>query len=169
MLRLIITPQMLRSETETDALRNQFANPAHYEYTVDENAVVIGPDGIIARLVTNCLDRELVSETAKYFRTVHGDLSNRGAVVGAGSMMYRERADGSLGFTKEVPPSIIRKMRKENCFSDYLGWEHKSPRFPYCRETAWALRNPEVLEAARPFVREVDRVYRQGLPDHWKR
>jgi hypothetical protein len=169
MFRLVITPQMLRSELETEALRNQFANAAHYEYTVDEDAVVIGPDGIIARLVTNCLDRNLVRETAKYFRTVSGDMSNRGSVVGAGSMMYRERRDGSLGYTKEVPPSIIHKMREANCFSDFLGWEHKSPRFPYCRETAWSLKSPQVLEAARPFVREVDRVYRQELPDHWKR
>jgi hypothetical protein len=38
MLRLIITPQMLRSQLETEALRNQFANSAHYEYTVDEDA-----------------------------------------------------------------------------------------------------------------------------------
>jgi hypothetical protein len=61
-------------------------------------------------------------------------------------------------------------MREEDKgLSDFLGWEHKSPRFPFCRETAWSLRNPEVLEAARPFVREVDRIYREELPDHWKR
>jgi hypothetical protein len=31
------------------------------------------------------------------------------------------------------------------------------------------LSNPEVLESARPFVKEVDRIYREALPDHWKR
>jgi len=170
MLRLVIIPDLLRSDAETEALRNTHANRADYEYFVAEDAFVIGPEGVIARLVTNCLDANLVKDTAKYFRTVHGDLSNRGSVVGAGSMMIGDRADASFSHTKRVPKSIIQKMREEGKgLSDFLGWEHKSPRFPFCRETAWSLRNPEVLEAARPFVREVDRIYREELPDYWKR
>jgi len=45
------------------------------EYFVDEDTIVIGPDGIIARLVTGCLDTALVRETVRYFCTVHGDLA----------------------------------------------------------------------------------------------
>lgn len=172
MLCLTITPQLSSSDAETEVLRNDFANRSHYEYLVDEDALVIGPDGVIARLVTGCLDAGLVRETAKHFRTVHGDLSNRGSVVGKDSMMNRKRSDDTLGFTKAVPLSIIQQMREENIFSDFLGWFDKSQngdRFPYCRQTAWSLSNPEILEAARPFVREVDRIYREELPDHWKR
>jgi hypothetical protein len=173
MFRLAISPQLLRSEAELDALHHDFANPAHYEYPIEENAIVIGPDGrVIARLVTGCLDADLVRKTVEHFRTVHGDASNRGGVVGPGAMMNRVRtSDGTLGFTKEVPRSIIQRMQEANTFTDFLGWFDKSPtgdRFSYCRETAWSLENPEVLEAARPFVAEVDRVYREELPDHWR-
>lgn len=172
MLTLVITPQLLRSETETEALRNDFANRAHYEYLIDEDALIIGPDGVIARLVTGCLDADLVKQTAENFRAVHGNLSNRGSVVGKDSMMNRERGDETLGFTKEVPPSIIHKMHEENIFSDFLGWFDKSQmgdRFPYCRQTAWSLSNPEVLETARPFVQAVDSIYREQLPEYWIR
>jgi hypothetical protein len=172
MYRLAIMPDLLRSDADVEALRNTHANRAHYEYLVEEDALIIGPDGVIARLVTNCLDPDMVRETAKHFRTVHGDGSNRGSIVGKDSMMNRLRADGSLSFTKGVPPSIVKKMRDRNEFTDFLGWMDKSKhgdRFTECRETAWSLENPEVLEAARPFVREVDRIYREELPDHWQK
>jgi Oxygenase domain of the 2OGFeDO superfamily len=171
MYRLAIASNLLRSDAEVEALRNTHANRAHYEYLVEEDALIIGPDGVIARLVTNCLDPNMVREAAKHFRTVHGDGTNRGSIAGKDSMMYGERVDGSLSFTKGVPLSIVKKMRERNEFTDFLGWMDKSKhgdRFTECRETAWSLESPEVLEAARPFVREVERIYREELPDHWQ-
>lgn len=174
MLTIVIIPQLMRSDAETEAMRNTFANRSDYDqgYLVDEDALIIGPDEVIARLVTGCLDAGLVKETADYLRTVHGDGSNRGSISGKDSMMYRERPDGSFAFTKVVPPSIIKPMRERNEFTDFVGWmdaSKRGDRYTECRETAWSLESPEVLEAARPFVKEVDRVYREELPEHWQR
>ncbi len=172
MFRILIIPQLCRTDAEVEALRNTHANPAHYDYLIEENAIVIGPDGVIARLVTGCLDADLVKETAKHFYTVHGDGSNRGSIAGKDSMMMLERKGGTFGHTKVIPRSIVKKMLARNEYTDFLGWMDASKhgdRFPDCRETAWSLENPEVLEAARPFVEEVDRVYRDELPDHWLR
>lgn len=171
MLRLAIAPDLMRTDAEVAAL-GSYANRAHYEYFIDQDAFVVGPNGVIARLVTGCLDPDLVNETAKHFRTVHGEPSNRGSIIGPGAMMYRERAsDGGLAFIKEVPRSIIKKLRHQNTFTDFLGWMDASTRgdrFPYCRETAWSLEYQEVLEAARPFVKAVDDVYRDELPHQWR-
>ncbi len=157
---------------DADKLDGEFANPAHVRHFIDHDKEVWGEEGLVARLVTDCLDEKLVEETAKFFRTVHGDASNRGSIVGPDAMMYGERADKTLRFTKRVPDSIIKKMQDRNEYTNFLGWFDKSQlgdRFPYCRETAWSLEDPEVLEAARPFVKAVDDVYRKYLPDHWQR
>jgi hypothetical protein len=169
MYRLAIAPDLMRTDAEVKALGGH-ANRAHYEYLIDQNAIVVGPTGVIARLVTACLAPDLVKRTAEYFRTVHADGGNRGSIVGPGALMNRERKDRTLGFTKEVPKSIIKKMRERNEATDFLGWMDASrtgSRFPYCRETGWSLESPEVLEAARPFVEAVDHVYRDELREHW--
>jgi len=172
MLRLLIIPQTCRTDAEVEAMRNTFANSAHYDYLVEEDALVIGPDGIIARLVTNCLDEKLVANTREHFAKVKGDLTNRGSVLGNGSMMDRERKDGTLSYTKAVPLSIVRKLRATNTYSDFLGWMDKSKfgdRFPECRQTAWSAKSPEIHGAAVPFMRAVDAIYAQELPDHYAR
>lgn len=171
MLAFVVTPQLVRTEAETEAMRNTHANRADYQYLFEEDALIIGPDGIIARLVTECLDPDLVRETAKHFYTVHGDGSNRGSVAGAHSMMSLERKDGSFGHTKVIPRSIVKAMLDNNEYTDFLGWMDASQhgdRFD-CRETAWSLDNPEVLEAARPFVKAVSEIYKEYLPEHWQR
>lgn len=171
MLTLVITPQLCRSAAEVASLHYDFANPAHYEYLIDEDALVIGPDGVIGRLVTNCLDAALVRDTASHFIKVHGDGSSRGSIAGKNSMMARERSDGTFGHTTAIPRSIVRQMVANNEFTDFLGWMDKSKygdRFPECRQTGWSMADPEIHKTAYPFVREVARVYREELPDHWQ-
>lgn len=172
MYRLAITSHSYcRSDEEVAALNNTFANPSHWEYPIEEDAIVIGPDGIVARLVTNCLSERLIEQTAAHFIKVNGDASARPSVVGKDSMMYRIRkSDGSMGHTKEVPPEIIEKMRARNTFTDFLGWMDASKmgdRFPECRQTGWSVNHPEIHEAAKPFIDEVSRVYREELPEHY--
>lgn len=157
---------------DADKLKDEHANPAHCQYFYDVDKEVYGEEGLVARLVTHCLDEDLVKKTAEYFRTVHGDGSNRGAGVGKDAMMYTERPDKTLSFTKRVPNSIIEKQRERGQFTDFLGWMDKSQlgdRFDYCRETAWSLEDPEVLAAARDFVKAVDDVYKKYLPEQWQK
>jgi hypothetical protein len=171
MYALQLIPQIERSDAEVASLRNTFANPVHYDYMIEEDAVIFSPEGrVLARLVTNCLSESLVAATAAQFIKVRGDASGRPSVVGKDSMMYRLRKDGTMGHTKEVPPEIIAEMRAQNTFTDFLGWMDASKmgdRFPECRQTGWSVRCPEIHEAAGPFIEEVARVYREELPDHW--
>src|SRR5260370_1423944 len=129
-----IRRELCRSDAKVKAMRGRVPNPTDYEYLIDEDAIVIEkPTGeVIARLVTNCLSKKVVTEGAKLFRTVHGDLSNRGSVIYKGSMMYRERTDGSLSLSKAVPPSLLQQQRERNArlgltgpYSDFLGYFDK--------------------------------------------
>ena len=173
MLCLVIPSELCRSESEVASLRSQLANHSHVNYPIiEEDAIVIGPEGVAARLVTECLSERLVSNTAAHLFKVHGDGSNRGSIVGPGAMMPGIRKDGTLSPTTRVPKSMLKEMTERGEFTDYLGWVDASKhgdRFTACRETAWSVRAPEIHEAALPFVREVSRVYREELPEHYAR
>jgi hypothetical protein len=169
---------MCRSDAEVEAMRGTLPKAYDYEYLVQEDAIVIEPtEGVLARLVTNCLSKKLVTETAELFRTVHGrDLSNRGSVVYKGAMMNRERADGSLSLSKAVPPSVLQLLSEQNArlgltgpYSDFLGFMDKTQRKQFCRETAWSFKRPDILEISRPLVKEVEYVNKHELPLHWRR
>jgi len=169
-LCLVITPQCCRSEAEVASLQYQFANRSHYDYMIEEDAIVYGPDGeIIARLVTNALDERLIANTAAHFIKVRGDGSARGSIVGSGAMMHRIRKDNTISFTTGVPQSIVKEMVANNEFTDFLGYMDASPRFPACRETAWSLKKPEIHAAAIPFAEAVSRIYSDELPEHYAR
>lgn len=178
MIKLTITRARCRSDAEVEAMRATLPEVGDYEDLIDQEAIVVEPtDGVLARLVTNCLDKKLVTNSAKSLGTVHGDLSNRGSIIYKGAMMNRERAsDGSLSHTKAVPPSILQFLRDRNAglgltgpYSDFLGYFDKTPRKPFCRETAWSLARRDIFEISRPLVQEVERVNREVLPDHWQR
>src|SRR5579859_2535582 len=178
MYRLKISSRSCLTAAEVEAMRGRMPNPADYEHLIDEDALVIEkPRGeVIARLVTNCLRKKVVTEGAKLFRTVHGDLSNRGSVIYKGSMMYRERTDGSLSLSKAVPPSLLQQQRERNArlgltgpYSDFLGYFDKRLRDDFCRPTAWSLDRPDIFEISRPLVKEVEYVNKQALSHHWQR
>ena len=176
MYRLRITPDMCRSDAEVEAMRGTLPNRSDYEYLLEEDSCVVEPEGVVARLVTNCLTNRVVKESAALLKSVHGELSNRGSVIYKGALMNRERADGSLSYTKVVPPSLLELLRLENArlgltgpFSDFVGYMDKTPREPFCRATAWSLERPDIFAISRPLVQEVEYVNREELPEHWQR
>lgn len=169
---------MRRSSAEIKALMGVFPTEADYECLFKEDAIVYDPNGdVLARLVRNCLSERTVTEAARLFRTVHGDLSNRGSVIYKDAMMNRERAsDGSLSRTKVVPPSLLQLVREQNArlglsgpYSDFLGYFDRTGRERFCRETAWSLSHPDIFEMSRPLAEEVEYVNRYELRPYWRR
>lgn len=159
-------------------MRGKMPNPADYDLLIGEDAVVIEPnEDVLARLVTNALDKKVVTEAANVLRTVHGDLSNRGSVIYKGAMMHRERTtDASLSLSKAVPSSLLKQSYDRNArlgltgpYSDILGYFDKSPRIPFCRPTKWSLKRPDIFEISRPLVKDVEYVNKHELPRHWQR
>lgn len=177
MYKLRISSHSCLSDAEVEALRGTLPKVTHYEHLVQEDAIVFDSTGVIlARLVTECLSNKVVAEAAPLFRTVHGDLSNRGSVIHKHTMMNRVRGDGSLSFSKAVPPSIVRLLGRQNArlgltgpYSDILGYFDKRPRQPFCRPTAWSLYRSDIFEISRPLVKEVEYVNEHELPHHWQR
>jgi hypothetical protein len=177
MYPLEISPRSCRSNAELAALWGTLATHEHYEDLIAEDAIVtVRGEGVLARLVRNGLDEKVVRTSAELLRTVQGDLSNRGSIVYRGSMMNRERADGSSSSTKAVTPSMLAHLREENARvglpppqSNFLGYYDKTPRMPFCRETAWTLARPDIFAISEPLAKEVEYVNRHELFDYWRR
>jgi hypothetical protein len=177
MYRLEISPRSCRSDAEVSALRGTLPTQALYEDLIDEDArVTVRCEGVLARLVRNALPEKLVRTSARHLRAVHGDLTNRGSAVYRGSMMNRERADSSFSNTKAVPKSMIELLAEENARvglpppqSNFLGYYDKTPRMPFCRETAWTLTRPDIFAISEPLAREVEYVNKTEDNASWKR
>jgi hypothetical protein len=176
MRHVYVRTDLCLSDAEVEALRGTVPKKSDFDELIDVDAIVIETPGkVIARLVTNCLPLKLVTETARNFRSVHGDLTARGGVIHRDAMMYREREDDSLGLTKIVPPSVIQLLREQNArlgltgpHSDMLGYFDKTAREPFCRQTAWSLKRRDIFEISKSFVHEVDYVFKSELNDYWR-
>jgi hypothetical protein len=174
---LRISQRMCRSDAEVETMRSTLPKPYDYEYLIQDDATVeVSGEGVLACLVTNCLGTKLVTESAKLLGTVRGGLSNRGNIIYTGSMMNRELTNKSLSRTKVVPPSLLQLLREQNARlgltgpeSSFLGYVDETNRTPFCRETAWSLKRPDIFEISRPLVKEVEYVNKHKLPIPWRR
>jgi hypothetical protein len=170
-------------DDEVEALRGRLLNRAHYYHWLDEDCIVIDKtvldetQRVVARLVRGGLSKKLVTAQAESLRAVHGDLSNRGGIIYKDSMMYREStSDGKLSPTQTVPRSMLELLRKRNHrlgltgpYSDFLGFFDQTPRFRFCRETAWSFKRPDIFEMSKPLVEAVEYVNRHEAHDPWRR
>ncbi len=176
MYPLEISPRTCKGSVELAALRGTLPTHDLYEALIAEDAIVtVRGEGVLARLVRNALDEKLIKTSAELLRTVQGDLSNRGSIVYRGSMMNRKRADDSPSSTKAVTQSMLAHLREENARvglpppqSNFLGYFDKTPRMPFCRETAWTLSRPDIFEISEPLAREVEKVNKSEHFDAWK-
>lgn len=177
MYSLEITPRSCLSNAELAPLWGTLPTRELYEDLIDEDAkVTVRGEGVLARLVRHALNEKLVKTSAEWLRTVHGDLSNRGNIVYRGSLMNRERTDGTFSSTKAVTSSMLAHLRRENARidlpppqSNFLGYYDKTPRTPFCRETAWTLAQPDIFASSEALAREVEYVNKSELFDYWKR
>lgn len=173
---LEISPRSCRTDAELATLEGTLPTRDCYDDLIAEDAIVkVRGEGVLARLVRNALPEKLIKSLVQPLRTVHGDLSNRGNTIYRGSMMPRAKAKGAFSSTNSVPASLLAHIREENARvglpppqSNFLGYYDKTPRMPVCRETAWTLARPDIFAVSEDLAREVERVNRSELFDHWK-
>jgi len=130
-----------------------------------EDAEAYKEDGsLLFRVVANAFDMGKVSRAYEHLRKVNGDPTSRPEVTGGGRGL-RPRADGSLSKQSGSSKSKIEEYRKRGSKSDILGFFDKSPRFPYCRQTAWTAKHPEILKNCWPLINTADRIFKDLVPE----
>jgi hypothetical protein len=148
-------------------LKGTYANELHYEHVVDDDTVVLTPDGeVLAVLVVGVLSSRARCKAYKYLSTIEGMPSNRATAVYRGSSLPRIRKrDGSLSRTRQVPNSILKMLKLKGVRADVLGSLDATPRIRRCRQSAWSLKNPKVLRGIRQLAQEVDDVFQVWVAD----
>jgi hypothetical protein len=150
-------------------LKGTYANSAHYDYVVDDDTVVLTPDGeVLAVLVAGVLSSRARRRAYKHLSTIYGMPSNRATAAYRGSSLPRVvKKTGKLSRTRQVPTSVLDLLKSNGVRADVLGSLDATPRIRRCRLSSWSLKNPEVLRGTCRLVQEVDDVFKVWIPDRY--
>lgn len=146
----------------------------YWDILVDEDADVYLPDGRpLLKLRKNVLSAKACSAAYKALRKAALPSDNRGLAAGK---VKREKVQyqnddlvtfgGGVRFRPVKKDGTLSKTNYANVVkSGIVGYFDRSSRFPYCRETAWNIDNPERFGAAMPYFQEIDAVFAAEMPE----
>mgnify|MGYP001301871381 CR=1 FL=1 len=64
---------------------------------------------------------------------------------------------------------LSNRTRANPVNSGVIGYMDKAGAFPYCRTTAYNLKNPEKFEQALPFIRKVNDLFAELHPERYQK
>jgi len=106
-----------------------------------------------------------IAETAyENLKTAASPTTNRGTSTGeigeGRTTMHRRRrkSGGALSNTQIAGHAVN---------SGIIGYFDRNPRFPYCRQTAFNMRDFEKFKKAYPIIKFVDTQYEKLMPEHY--
>jgi hypothetical protein len=136
----------------------------NFVHSADGEAKALKDDGsILFWLIPNAFEPTDLHKAYEHLKTVKGSCANRPETTGTTREM-RPRSDGSESNQYRAPLEVVEKYKKMGCEADFLGYYER----PYCRQTAWTAKNPEVLRNTWPLVNGADRVFKELLPERHK-
>lgn len=152
-----------RPDSEVDALAGTFLGHEHYDWLIEEDAEVRRPDGTPLLIFRKkAVPEELAGTALKALRGAARG-AQRGIAGGrdpeSGKARIRKLArDGKLSKTNypahETPSGIV-------------GYFDRYPRVPFCRTTAFVIHHGERFAAALPYVRHVDGLFKELVPERY--
>src|SRR5580700_2550682 len=142
----MIKTHLLRHDYKeaTSELRGKHPAPSHADQTIDQDTVLIAPDGsILAVLIRQQISTELYNPAYEDWKSVDELPSNRATAVGSPSLP-RCRKDGTLSERNGVPKPVLEILKGQDVRQGTLGYLDATPDQP-CRKTPLSIRRPEML------------------------
>ena len=151
-------------ESVAAGLIGEMLDDSHYDQLITESCRVFDPFGnllLVYRKVAigGALGRSgysVLSNVKTFPRR-----NNRGNATG--------RIDGRANI-----PALLGdgKLSRQNfnpveVDSGIIGYFNRESRFPYCRETAYLRQQPEEWKELQPFIRRVDDLFAESVPDRY--
>ena len=156
----------LRSPVPLDAEEKHF-DPENFVGPY-EDAEAYKEDGtLLFRVVADAFDMKHVLKAYEHLRTVNGDPTTRTSVTGGGRVT-RPRADGTPSRQSRSSKAKSEEYKKKGVKADFLGYMDREPGFPFCRQTAWTAKNPEVLKNCWKLINKADSWFQKLIPDRHK-
>lgn len=169
-----------RPEEETAKLAGRFLDRSHYHTVLTEDADVFKPDGSpLIKFRKAAIDKKLCAAAFPVFREAATRTDNRGMASGLpdpdrpdllpkelrGRVIYQEGKTRVAVIKKDGTKSNVSRAVRVN--SGIVGYFDRSSRFPYCRLTAYNINHPERFAAVLPYIKRVDDIFKEALPDRY--
>ena len=170
------------TDKEAKALAGTLLTDDHYDTLISgEDAEVLKPDGSpLIRFRHKVLTPSKCSAAYKGLRKAAAESQNRGVAAGvigkdesariieqAGATDIVISASG-ISYEMVTATGYISNTRyAKRVRSGIVGFFDRNPRLPYCRMTAFNMREPEKFASAVPVIRECDRVFAESVPERY--
>lgn len=174
-LRTLIAKKVLTDE-EAASLAGRLLTPRAFDVLIDEDADVTTDTGEPllyyrkqALPLADCL------AAYRNLRKAATPTDARGIAAGEEKLNNDETGnarpkvrEGRLGFRNITQDGrLSRQWRTSIVNSGIIGFFDRSPRFPYCRQTAFTMNEKEQFWAALPLLQRASEVFREVCPDKW--
>jgi hypothetical protein len=107
-------------------LRRKYPDPVHATQTIEQDTLVIAPDGkIIALLLCGVIPKELYKSAHEYWKKVKGLPSNRATAMGTESLHRSTNKDGVPSPQSGVNASVLGVLKKRGVRQGILGWDDR--------------------------------------------
>jgi hypothetical protein len=151
---------------EAERFRGQFLEESSYHTLLQEDADVYKPDGTpLLKFRKRVIPNNICAASFPILKTIKAAVTTR-TVAAAGKAERGLRKDGTRSNTWSAAiPEDDAATRAASSAS--IGSMDRYQRFPYCRLTAFNLNQPGKFQQLEPFIRAVDSVFAQTMPDRY--
>lgn len=172
------------TDKEAKALAGTLLTDDHYDTLISgEDAEVLKPDGSpLIQFRRKALTPSKCSAAYRGLRKAAAESDNRGIAAGliekddpaVLQIMEQEGATDivyAAGKTRyrlvTATGYVSNTQRAKRVRSGIVGFFDRNPRLPYCRMTAFNMREPEKFASAVPAIQECDKVFAATVPDRY--
>jgi hypothetical protein len=158
----ILKPRL--TNEEVDKLKGNLLKEKDYNTLITYNADVYCEETgkCIAKFRKKVIPNNIALKAYESLKSVAVSSSNRGLSAGlkdnGKSTEYKVRKDGVLSNTNH----------SGSVNSGIIGYFDRNARFPYCRQTAYNMKQFEKFKQAYPIIKFVDTAYSELMPDQYK-
>lgn len=161
------------TEPEADKLCATFLDPTHYDVLVTDSANVYKPNGdLLFAYRKHAIAKELCEVSYPVFRDAARPSNNRG--IAAGKLEDKDALPGDVNpdqksmtrfRQQKADGTTSNTSRGKEVMSSVIGYFDRAARFPYCRLTSYNLDNPGEFAKVMPFIRHVNEVFKDTVPE----
>jgi hypothetical protein len=166
-------------DEEVVKLEGEFLDESSYDLIIRESVSAVKKETGEPLLVfiKNAIAPHLVSQGYNALKIFAKPDDNRGAAAGKIEKSKIRKSRQRLKIVKSsayrYSPILDNGTQSRNSYSNIansgiFGYFEETPRFPYCRQTAITMKNPDNYINALPYIKSVNDIFKQYVPDRYK-
>lgn len=174
----VIQAKEYLTEEEANALIGSFLDDTHYDTLVEEDCDVFKPDGSPLIIFRREVLPEKVCQIAyPAIREAAAISQNRGYAAGAIPEKVEDRKGNRVKLAAVMSGTRARPLKKDGTVSNtnyaqevesgIIGYFDRNARFPYCRTTAYTMRQVEKWKKVLPLIQSVGEVFKKECPERY--